>query len=67
VSSHPRIVAGVLVVGSRRVIGVDVTIYDPELDQDGRYLPGIVECLGIGLKAIGSSLVPLGGDEEVSR
>jgi arginase len=56
-----------LVVGSRRVIGVDVTIYDPELDQDGRYLPGIVECLGIGLKAIGSSLVPLGGDEEASR
>jgi hypothetical protein len=49
------------------VIGVDVTIYDPELDQDGRYLSGIVECLGIGLKAIGSSLVPLGGDEEASR
>ena len=27
------------------VIGLDVTIYDPELDPDGEYLPGIVDSL----------------------
>jgi arginase len=54
-------------VASGRVIGVDVTIYDPELDPDGQYLPGIVECLGAGLKALRSSLLPLAGDEGASR
>jgi arginase len=49
-------------VASGRVIGVNVTIYDPELDPDGRYVPGIVECLGAGLKALGSSFPALGAD-----
>jgi arginase len=35
--------------GSGRVIGADVTIYDPELDPSGRYVPDIVECLTVGL------------------
>lgn len=36
-------------VGTGRVIGLDVTIYDPELDPSGEYLPGIVDCLESGL------------------
>jgi arginase len=46
-------------VATDRVIGVDVTIYDPELDPDGRYVPAILECLGAGLVALGSSLAPV--------
>jgi arginase len=36
-------------VDTGRVIGLDVTIYDPELDPAGEYLPIIVECLASGL------------------
>lgn len=36
-------------VGTGRMLGLDVTIYDPELDQRGEYLPGIVDCLVSGL------------------
>jgi arginase len=32
-------------IGTGRVIGLDATIYDPELDAEGKYLPGIVDCL----------------------
>jgi arginase len=53
-----------LVTGGR-VIGPDVTIYDPELDPDGSYLPGIVACLGAGLKALGSSLEFTGNEHPV--
>jgi arginase len=55
-----------LVTGGR-VIGADVTIYDPELDPDGSYLPGIVACLGTGLKALGSSLDSVTGNEHPVR
>ena len=33
------------VVGTGRVIGLDVTIYDPELDPEGKCLPSIVDCI----------------------
>jgi arginase len=33
------------------VIGLDVTIYDPELDPEGEYLPSIVDCLMVALAA----------------
>lgn len=36
-------------VGTGRMLGLDITIYDPELDQRGKYLPGIVDCLVSGL------------------
>lgn len=36
-------------VDTGRMIGLDVTIYDPELDPSGEYLPGIVDCLASGL------------------
>ena len=36
-------------VGTGRILGLDVTIYDPELDQRGEFLPGIVDCLVSGL------------------
>jgi arginase len=39
-------------VGTGRVIRLDVTIYDPELDPGGEYLPGILECLAAGLTAL---------------
>jgi arginase len=32
-----------------RVLGIDVTIYDPELDPDTKYAGPIVECLAYGL------------------
>jgi arginase len=32
-------------IGTGRAIGLDVTIYDPELDAEEKYLPGIVDCL----------------------
>ena len=32
-----------------RVIGVDLTIYDPDLDPSGTYVPGIVGCVTKGL------------------
>jgi arginase len=54
-------------VASGRVIGVDVTIYDPELDPEGVHVPAIVECLGAGLGALGSSLTPVADAEEASR
>jgi arginase len=44
-------------VGTGRVIGLDVTIYDPELDPKGEYLPAIVDCLASGL-AEGSASAP---------
>jgi arginase len=37
---------------SNHVIGVDITIYDPELDDDHRYAPSIVGCLVRGLKPL---------------
>lgn len=36
-------------VRSRRVIGLDVTIYDPDRDEGNRHAPLIVECLAAGL------------------
>ncbi|MFJ9446159.1 arginase family protein [Kitasatospora sp. NPDC101235] len=36
-------------VGTGRVIGLDVAIYDPELDPHGVYAAPIVECLALGL------------------
>jgi arginase len=45
-----ELLAGLLATG--RVIGLDVTIYDPELDADGEYLPGIVECLATALDSL---------------
>jgi arginase len=38
-------------LGTGRVIGLDVTIYDPELDFEGGHLPGIVDCLVAALAA----------------
>ena len=37
---------------SGRVIGLDVTIYDPELDPDGQYLPDIVDTLTNAMTAL---------------
>jgi arginase len=42
-------------LGSGRVLGLDVTIYDPELDPAGKYLPGIVDCLVRALAALPTS------------
>jgi arginase len=39
-------------LGTGRVIGLDVTIYDPELDRDGEYAPGIVDCLATALATL---------------
>jgi arginase len=36
-------------VGTGRMLGLDVTIYDPELDERGEYPPRIVDCLVSGL------------------
>ncbi len=36
---------------SRRVMGMNVTIYDPDLDPDGVHAAGIVACLGAALAA----------------
>jgi arginase len=41
-------------VGSGRIIGVDVTIYDPDRDPEGRYASGIVDCLGRALAPLGA-------------
>lgn len=41
-------------VASGRVLGTDVTIYDPELDPDGRYAPAIVDCIASGLAPWGA-------------
>jgi Arginase family len=38
------------VARSGRLLGVDVTIYDPELDPSRRFAPQIVNCLGAGLQ-----------------
>jgi arginase len=38
------------IAGSGRLVGVDVTIYDPELDPDRVFAPKIVECLVEGLR-----------------
>lgn len=35
---------------SGRLLGVDVTIYDPELDPSRRFAPQIVNCLATGLR-----------------
>jgi arginase len=40
------------VLSSGRVVGLDVTIYDPELDPDGEYLGGIVESLTTAITAL---------------
>jgi arginase len=34
-----------------RIVGLDLTIYDPERDPEGRYAPAIVDCLAEGLAA----------------
>lgn len=41
-------------IGSGRVVGLDVTIYDPELDPAGEYAPQIVDCLTSALTALTS-------------
>lgn len=58
-------------VGTGRVIGLDVTIYDPELDPGGEFLPGIVDCLARGLGGPSTAYgrprrdsVPTGGGRE---
>jgi arginase len=40
---------------TKRVIGVDVTVYDPELDPDERYTASIVHCLLTGLAPLASN------------
>jgi arginase len=42
-----RLVSGL--VRSARVVGLDVTIYDPQLDPHGTYPAAIVDCLAAGL------------------
>jgi hypothetical protein len=37
------------------VIGVDVTVYDPELDPDEGYTASIVHCLLTGLAPLASN------------
>ena len=37
---------------SGRVLGMDVTIFDPELDPDGQYAGAIAQCLVDGLSAL---------------
>ena len=39
-------------IGTGRVVGLDVTIYDPELDAAGEYPPQIVHCLASALTAL---------------
>jgi arginase len=39
-------------IGTGRVVGLDVTIYDPELDPAGEYAPQIVDCLASALTAL---------------
>jgi arginase len=39
-------------IGTGRVVGLDVTIYDPELDPAGEYAPRIVDCLVTALAAL---------------
>jgi arginase len=34
------------------VIGLDVTIYDPELDPDGAFVAGIVDSLATGVATL---------------
>lgn len=41
-------------IGTGRIAGLDVTIYDPELDPDGEYAPQIVDCLASALAALTS-------------
>lgn len=36
-------------IATRRVLGLDVTIYDPERDERGEHARAIVECLSTGL------------------
>jgi arginase len=38
-----------LLIGQLPIIGIDVTIYDPEKDPDYRYARAIVKCLGNAL------------------
>jgi arginase len=40
--------------GTGRVAGLDITIYDPELDPAGEYAPQIVDCLASALAALTS-------------
>jgi arginase len=40
---------------TKRVIGLDVTVYDPELDPDERYTASIVHCLLTGLAPLASN------------
>jgi arginase len=39
-------------IGTGRVVGLDVTIYDPELDPASEYAPQIVDCLASALAAL---------------
>ena len=39
-----------MLVGSGRVIGMDVCIYDPDLDPGHRFAKPIVECLAATLR-----------------
>jgi arginase len=39
-------------IGTGRIVGLDVTIYDPELDPAGQYAPQIVDCLASALTAL---------------
>ncbi len=41
-------------IGTGRVVGLDVTICDPELDPAGEYAPQIVDCLASALTALTS-------------
>lgn len=38
---------------SGRLLGMNVTIYDPDLDPDHRFARGIVDCIGAGLRPEG--------------
>jgi arginase len=35
-----------------RVLGIDITIYDPHLDPDGIHAPEIVDCIAAGLAGV---------------
>lgn len=41
-------------IGNGRIAGLDVTIYDPELDPAGEYAPQIVDCLASALATLTS-------------
>ncbi|SED03163.1 arginase family protein [Streptomyces sp. TLI_105] len=52
-----ELVAGLVRTG--RVVGLDVTVYDPELDPDGSYAAPLVDCLGSALTPLATVETPV--------